>query len=409
MIKKTTAALWAVLIAALVCASTVLVMVGIERTGGQSLPPVTASSTPGSGAAAQDYTLLNQISQVFAEHGLAETDAQKLLDNAAKGLVYGTGDKYAAYYTQEEFQEFQTDRTGKYVGVGVQVMMDYSTNTLTVSDVFEGSPALEAGMQPGDVIVSVDGQDVTQTDLDEIVNMVKGEQGTEVTIGVLRGETPKEMTMERQPVVEQRIKAFMATDDIAYIRIKEFAGDCYDGFKSAVDHLVRQQGAKAVILDLRNNPGGDKDLVCKIADDLMPAGPIIVTEDKQGQTQEDDSDANLLGLPMVVLVNENSASASELLAGGIQDYKVGTLLGTTTYGKGVVQEFYPIPATGGVLRLTTQRYLTAGGRSVQDVGVTPDVVLEPSEELQANHLLMATERDNQYQKAIEMLGEQLQP
>lgn len=406
MIKKRTAALVTVLVAALVCAATVLAMVGVNRAWGAALPQ--ANPTAAASSSGLDTALLQQINQVFADHGLAETDAQTMLDNAAKGLVYGTGDVYASYYTWEEFQKYQSDRTGQYVGVGVQVTMNYTENTITVAEVYEDSPARGAGMQAGDVIATVDGQDISSVPIDDVINMVKGEAGTQVTLGVLRNGEPVEMTMERQAVVQHRVKSLMATEDIGYIRIKEFAGDCYEGFEAALDTLVNQGGAKAIILDLRNNPGGDKDLVCKIADRLMPEGPIIVTENKQGQTQEDDSDADMLGLPMVVLINGDSASASELLAGGIQDYKVGTLVGTTTFGKGVVQEFFTIPSTGGVLRLTTQRYLTAGGRSVQDVGVTPDVELEASEELKANSLLIGTEQDNQYQKAIELLRAQLQ-
>lgn len=405
MMKKKTAVLVTVLVAALVCAATVLTMVGVQRTWTLTSPQANPTAASSSGL---DTALLQQINQVFADHGLAETDAQTMIDNAAKGLVYGTGDVYANYYTREEFQKYQSDRTGQYVGVGVQVTMNYTENTITVAEVYEDSPARGAGMQAGDVIATVDGQDISSVPIDDVINMVKGEAGTQVTLGVLRNGEPVEMTMERQAVVQHRVKSMMATADIGYIRIKEFAGDCYEGFEAALDALVNQGGAKAIILDLRNNPGGDKDLVCKIADRLMPEGPIIVTENKQGQTQEDDSDANMLGLPMVVLINGDSASASELLAGGIQDYKVGTLLGTTTFGKGVVQEFFTIPSTGGVLRLTTQRYLTAGGRSVQDVGVTPDVELEASEELKANSLLIATEQDNQYQKAIELLQAQLQ-
>lgn len=405
MMKKKTAALVTVLVAALVCAATVLTMVGVQRTWTLTSPQANPTAASSSGL---DTALLQQINQVFADHGLAETDAQTMIDNAAKGLVYGTGDVYANYYTREEFQKYQSDRTGQYVGVGVQVTMNYTENTITVAEVYEDSPARGAGVQAGDVIATVDGQDISSVPIDDVINMVKGEAGTQVTLGVLRNGEPVEMTMERQAVVQHRVKSMMATADIGYIRIKEFAGDCYEGFEAALDALVNQDGAKAIILDLRNNPGGDKDLVCKIADRLMPEGPIIVTENKQGQTQEDDSDANMLGLPMVVLINGDSASASELLAGGIQDYKVGTLLGTTTFGKGVVQEFFTIPSTGGVLRLTTQRYLTAGGRSVQDVGVTPDVELEASEELKANSLLIATEQDNQYQKAIELLQAQLQ-
>ena len=405
MMKKKTAVLVTVLVAALVCAATVLTMVGVQRTWTLTSPQANPTAASSSGL---DTALLQQINQVFADHGLAETDAQTMIDNAAKGLVYGTGDVYANYYTREEFQKYQSDRTGQYVGVGVQVTMNYTENTITVAEVYEDSPARGAGMQAGDVIATVDGQDISSVPIDDVINMVKGEAGTQVTLGVLRNGEPVEMTMERQAVVQHRVKSMMATADIGYIRIKEFAGDCYEGFEAALDALVNQGGAKAIILDLRNNPGGDKDLVCKIADRLMPEGPIIVTENKQGQTQEDDSDANMLGLPMVVLINGDSASASELLAGGIQDYKVGTLLGTTTFGKGVVQEFFTIPSTGGVLRLTTQRYLTAGGRSVQDVGVTPDVELEASEELKANSLLIATEQDNQYQKAIELLQAQFQ-
>ena len=214
------------------------------------------------------------------------------------------------------------------------------------------------------------------------------------------------MSITRRPVVEDRVTSKMLSEGIGYVQITQFAGNAADQFMQQVKELVRL-GAKGIVLDLRNNPGGDKSIVCAIADALFPAGPIIICEDRNGHRTEDRSDSSCLNIPLVVLGNAYSASASELLIGGIQDYKVGTFIGTTTYGKGVVQTYHYMPDGSSMMKLTTHRYLTPAERSIQDVGCTPDIVCEPSEELAANPTLMGTEKDNQLAKALEVLAEKI--
>jgi len=267
--------------------------------------------------------------------------------------------------------------------------------------IYTDSPADKAGILPGDKIIEIDGVNVTDNDMMAIVDLVRGEEGTDVTIQILRQNEFIDFTMTRSAVTTERIKSFMVDDKIGYIYIYEFAGDAKEKFSVAVDELL-DQGMESLVLDLRNNPGGNRDIVVGIADILFPEGPVLILTNKQNEEDIDYSDKNMLGIPIVCLVNGYSASASELLSAGIQDYKVGTIMGTTTYGKGVAQEYFPLK-DGSVFKMTTSDYLTPNRRSVQDVGVVPDVIVEASEELVKNPILITTEKDNQYMAALDYL------
>ena len=351
----------------------------------------------------EKYQRLEEVLQYIDEYYIGEIDEQNMIDEAIKGLVYGGGDKYGTYFTPEEAQQFYQENEGKYAGIGVVVNIDTEANILTVTQVYRNTPAEKAGFLPGDIIYKVDGTEVIGLEANEVVDMVKGDAGTEVVVTVLRGAKEIDMPMTRDIIIAERAEWRMVEGNIAYIKLYEFNGNCAELFHDAVNELVVEGGAEGMILDLRYNPGGDKGIVVDIADTFLPKGPIITLIDNKGNSEIDNSDAAYLGLPLAVLVNEHSASASELLSGAIQDYDgIGVIIGETTYGKGVAQGFTSWP-DGALLRLTTSKYLTPSGRCPQDVGIIPDIEVVLDEEVVNDPQLLETEKDNQMQEAIRVV------
>jgi carboxyl-terminal processing protease len=357
-----------------------------------------------------DYSRLDEIRDVIHGQALEDVSDEDLLVGAAKGMVANTGDRYAQFFTKEEFAEFQQQEAGDYVGIGVSVNVDPADELITAVNVYKDSPAEKGGMLPGDKIVKVDDTDVAGMGLEQVVKLVRGEAGTQVRVTVLRGNETVELTMTRAHVATNFTEWKMLQNGIGYIKILEFSGNIESDNNAAAlfDRAVRElkaQGMKGFILDLRNNPGGSLNIVAPIADMLFPKGPIITMVDRTGSEVKDsriESDEAHIGLPMVVLINENSASASELLSGGIQDYRVGTLVGVTTYGKGVAQSFATL-SDGSVVKFTADKYLTGGGRSPQSVGIRPDIEVKLAKEVEDNPLLLCTDKDNQYTAAIDEL------
>lgn len=352
----------------------------------------------------QKYERLEELYQYINENYIFEADTEGMINSAIDGLVYGSGDKYATYFTPEEYAEFVADDAGEYVGIGVAINIG-DDGLISIAQVYRDSPANDVGILPGDKIVGVDGESVIGIDYMIVVDMVRGEVGDDIAITVDRNGEYIEYDMTRRVIISERAEWHMIDDEIGYIRLYEFSGNASVLFHEALNDLL-DKGAKGFILDLRNNPGGDKNLVCQIADTLFPEGEIITLVDNEGNEYIDYSDKKYLNMPLAVLINENSASASELLAGGIQDYGVGTLIGTTTYGKGVAQGFYNFD-DGAVLRLTTSKYLTAGGQFPQDVGITPDIEVELDEEILNNPSLIGTMDDNQLQAAIDVVRKEI--
>ncbi len=350
------------------------------------------------------YERLEEVYQYLNENNIDELNDQDMLDGAIKGLVYGSGDKYAAYFTPEESELFYQETEGKYAGIGVVVSIDQVTQVLTVTQVYKNTPAAKAGFLSGDIISKVDGVDVFGMHSMEVVNLVKGDADTDVVVTVLRGSVEVDMKMTRAVIIAERAEWKMVEGNIAYIKLYEFNGNCSQLFHEGLKELI-DGGAQGLILDLRYNPGGDKDIVVEIADTLLPKGPIITLIDNKGNKQIDSSDAQFIGIPLVVLVNEYSASASELLSGAIQDYDgIGVIIGETTYGKGVAQSFKTWQ-DGSMLRLTTNKYLTPNGTSPQDVGIIPDIEIILDEEVVGNTELLTTEKDNQMREAIRIVKE----
>jgi carboxyl-terminal processing protease len=347
----------------------------------------------------------NQVKAMLMKNYYQEVDEDKLLEGAIRGMAEAMGDPYTVYYTPEQMQDFQEKAEGNYVGIGVTVFMD-EDDILTVSETFAGSPAKAAGMRNGDKIIKVDGEDVTAVkDSDLIVQKIRGLPDTHVEVVVYRPEINDYITFDivRQVINLVYIESEMLEDNIGYIQLKMFDEDIAMDFVNHVNALIRS-GAKGLILDLRNNPGGDYGQVVRMADMLVPSGLIVYTEDRNGRREEERSDANELKMPMTVLINEYSASASEILSAAIKDYKKGTLIGKTTFGKGLVQQVIELEGGAG-LKVTIARYYTPTGVSIHGIGVTPDIDVANDEKYKYYSVEDIPEgEDNQLSRAIEELN-----
>lgn len=321
----------------------------------------------------------NRVKSLLLSSYYQEIDENTLLEGAIKGMVDAVGDPYTVYYTPEMMKSFMEQQTGSYVGIGVTVFLD-DDGLATIADIFDDSPAKAAGMRNGDKIVMVNGEDVTSiTDLNLIVQKIKGMPDTEVTLTIFRPEVNNyvELSMVRKVINLVYIESRMINDNIGYIQLKLFDEDITQDFVTHVNRLL-SQGAKGLILDLRNNPGGDYSQVVRMADIIVPEGLIVYTEDRNGNRNEEKSDSRELNIPLTVLINEYSASASEILSAAIKDYQKGTLIGKTTFGKGLVQSIIPLEGNAG-LKFTSARYFTPSGISIHGVGVTPDIEIENDE------------------------------
>ncbi len=346
---------------------------------------------------------LQVIDDIIENAYIFEYDREELKDSMIKGYVNGLGDPYSTYYNEEDFQSFMEATEGHYVGIGSVVSVDTETNQIIIVSPFENSPAEKAGILAGDKIIAIDGREVTGEDLDVAITMMKGEANTEVEVTVIRGEDNEELTFTiiREEIVINTVNSEMLDNNIGYIQISGFDEVTDKQFHDAYESLV-EQNMEGLVIDLRNNPGGLLNVVSSIADTLLPEGVIVSTKDKNGNEEVIKSDANQIEVPLVVLVNENSASASEVLSGAIKDYGVGTIVGENTFGKGIVQRIYPI-GDGSAIKLTISEFFTPSGYALHGKGIAPDVVVDISEEDAFNVNYLTFDEDVQLQKAIEIL------
>lgn len=310
---------------------------------------------------------------------LNEIDEDAIRQGMYKGMVDALGDPYSTYYTKDEYDEMMESSSGSFEGIGAYLTQDPNSKQITVSRPIKNSPAEAVGMLTGDVIVTVDGEDITKQDINLVVSKIKGPAGSSVVIGVRRyGEQDIiEFTIERALVYEESVTWEMleGEDHVGYIYIGEFADDTANQFRTALNEL-KDDGATSLILDLRDNGGGYVDICVEIADMILPEGNIVSTKDKHGITMEyDSSDEEFIRMPMVVLVNENSASASEILTGAIKDYEYATIVGKKTFGKGIVQNVIPLDDGSGI-KITICKYYTPKGNCIHEVGIEPDVEVE---------------------------------
>lgn len=344
------------------------------------------------------YSKVGTMKYVLDNEYLYDYDPEKIADGAALGMTLALEEPYTIYYPKEQFAEFYDAGNGDFVGIGVVVINNTENGTIEVESVVKGGPAEKAGVLPGDRLFSVEGVEYTSVTFAEAVTAVRGEAGTEVNLTVLRNNEPIDMKIMREKIHTDSVESKIAEGDIGYIKISEFNasdGENPDTHHEFITHYekLREQGAKKLIIDLRDNGGGELGAVSGIVDMLVPKGNIMYTEDKHGNREYIKSDDKETDMEMVVLVNGNSASASELMTGALKDYKKATVVGTKTYGKGVMQRSYPFTDGSGVV-VTIAKYYTPGGTCVQDEGITPDVIVEMDENSQ---------EDLQMAKALELL------
>lgn len=307
-------------------------------------------------------------------------DDKKLVDSAAHALVDAMEDPYAAYFTPKEHDDYSQSFNGNYVGIGIIVYNPDGTGAL-VHRVYEDSFAEQAGMKAGDLIVAVDGVDVKNVSSTELVERVTGEPGTTVDITFLRDGAEQTVTVTRGEVYVKRVEYAMLENNVGYLSLTTFSGNAVNEFRGAIDAL-KEQGAEKLVVDLRDNPGGSLGIVVDICDMLLPEGVICSMQGKTTDpTKYFESDAEMYDIPFVVLVNDYSASASEIFAGAMQDNGRAKIIGIQTYGKGVVQTTFPMGGDHGWIKLTTDAYYTPNGTNLGGTGITPDRIVELPEEL----------------------------
>ena len=336
-----------------------------------------------------------EIQEIIRTAYLEEPDEQLQTDYMYLGLVAGLGDQYSTYYTKEEFESVQKDQAGSFEGIGINIAKNTEDDTLVVLSVVEGSPAAEADVEAGDILLEINGTDMTGKDTADAVALIQGIEGEPVVLLLSREGREESFTveLEKTTINQSSASGKMLENDIGYIQISSFTKLTPDQFQEAYASL-QEQGMKGLILDLRGNLGGLVDSACSILDQFMPEGLMVYSEDKYGERKERTCPGETpIEIPMVVLVNENTASAAEIMAGAIKDYEVGTIVGTTTYGKGIIQNTYCL-SDGSALRLTISHYYTPKGNDIHKVGITPDIEVEQPED---------SETDLQLDKALELL------
>lgn len=309
---------------------------------------------------------------------------EDLQNGMYKGLMNSIDDKYAQYYTPDEYNDFQETNNGQYGGIGAYVSQNSDTGDIVIVNPFDGAPAKEAGIKPGDIIVDIDGTSVVGMELSDAVTLMKGEPDTDVSVKVLRDGEYIDVNITRKVVDVPTVKhEIIENGDIGYIYVSGFDKVTSTQFRQALDD-IEAKNAKALIVDIRDNGGGMLDVVVDMLDRLLPEGLLVYTETNQGRDEEYYStNGESYDKPMAVLINGYSASASEVFAGAVQDYKAGTIIGTTSYGKGIVQSIFSLnkDGDGSAIKLTTARYYTPNGRNIHGIGITPDITVEYNDEL----------------------------
>ena len=351
------------------------------------------------------YEKLDVLLQIAEEYYYKDVDVEAMLDMAAVGLIAGIDDVYSAYYPKEDMEELNEETEGEYAGIGCQLLADPSDELITVTRVFKGSPAESVGIRAGDKIVYVDDVYYSAYEMDEAVNVMRGEPGGTVKVTVLRNLETIDFDVTREVIHINYVEHEILEGNIGYVMVYDFLGNALEGFTQAIESF-KAANVSGMIIDLRNNGGGLVDVCVDMADLILPEGVVVSMRDKYEYTEEYKIDGEYYDVPMVVLINEYSASASEILAGAIRDYEAGTLVGTKSFGKGVVQSVLEFPDGSGV-KLTTASYFTPSGECIHDVGIEPDVAVELDEDAVTLYGLnnLPHEEDAQLQKAIEVLND----
>ena len=365
---------------------------------------------PGAGILTQEF--MDEVCRVYAQIDqtfLYDYDTKKMQDGMLEGMLDALGDPYSVYYNESALESFTTQTEGEYYGIGCMVSQDKLTGVVTIVKPYANSPAMEAGILPGDILCAVNGTEITGMDLDQVVTMIKGAEGTTVRLSLEReGKDRLQVDVERRQVEVNTVEHEMLEGEIGYIAVSSFDGVTPAQFKAAFEEL-KQQGMKGLVIDMRSNGGGLLSAVEEMLDYMLPEGVIFYAKDKKGNTylEYTSDESAALDVPLAVLINGNTASAAEVFSGNVQDFGVGTLVGTTTFGKGIMQNTYTTNSQGTrAIKLTVADYYIHSGRNIHGTGLEPDVEVEPDESL-LGKAVVEKEEDNQLQEAIRTVREQL--
>ncbi|MDD6106269.1 MAG: S41 family peptidase [Ruminococcus sp.] len=345
---------------------------------------------------------IEYLEKMIDQEYLGEVDNAEMAEGIYAGLVYGLGDVYSRYYTADEYAQETASTDGAYAGIGVSIQKN-KNGGVQIAECYEGGPGAEAGLQTGDVITAINDTDVTDMELSDVVSLIRENKDNTIVLTVFREneEKSREISVDVMDVELPSVFGEMLDKKTGYIQITQFTGVTPQQYKDMFAEL-KDKGMERLVIDLRDNPGGLLTSVCDILREILPEGLIVYTEDKYGNREEETCDGkHQLDMPLAVLVNENSASASEIFAGAVQDHEVGTIVGTTTYGKGVVQELRQL-SDGSAVKLTVSNYYTPNGNSINKVGIKPDVEVKLASEL-LNKDEITHEEDNQLQKALNVI------
>lgn len=345
---------------------------------------------------------IEYLEKMIDQEYLGEVDNAEMAEGIYAGLVYGLGDVYSRYYTADEYAQETASTDGAYAGIGVSIQKN-KNGGVQIAECYEGGPGAEAGLQTGDVITAINDTDVTDMELSDVVSLIRENKDNTIVLTVFREneEKSREISVDVTDVELPSVFGEMLDKKTGYIQITQFTGVTPQQYKDMFAEL-KDKGMERLVIDLRDNPGGLLTSVCDILREILPEGLIVYTEDKYGNREEETCDGkHQLDMPLAVLVNENSASASEIFAGAVQDHEVGTIVGTTTYGKGVVQELRQL-SDGSAVKLTVSNYYTPNGNSINKVGIKPDVEVKLASEL-LNKNEITHEEDNQLQKALDVI------
>ncbi len=346
-------------------------------------------------------TKMTTIEKLIRDNYYKDVDTKTLRDGVYDGILDSLGDPYSEYYSEEELEEVKQSTEGIYYGIGAYISLDSETSLPVITGTISGTPAEEMGLQGDDIIYKIDDKETTGMTTTEVVALIKGDEHTFVHLTLIRDGETVDVDVERRKVESPTVQYEMKESDIGYIQITEFDDVTTDQFTEAMA-VLRGQGMKGLIIDLRSNGGGNLSTCCDIARQILPKGLIVYTEDKYGQREEFTCDGKKeIDIPLVVLVNGYSASASEILTGAVKDYGIGTIMGTKTYGKGIVQQIMSL-RDGTAVKMTISRYYTPNGNYIHETGIEPDIEVEFDSEA-----YKADKTDNQLNAAIEQVEKML--
>ena len=375
-----------------------------EETGAEKSGKVSGAAIDWNKVTDKEEEIYNTIDEYY----LNGIDNDKMKDGIYKGMVDSLGDPYTVYYNTEEYKQFTSSSSGTYSGIGVAVSQNVTTGAITIVKTFKKGSGEKEGMKPGDVIYKVEGKKIEGLELSKVVSMIKGEEGTFVKVTVLRDGKEIEFNLERKKLEVDTVNYRMeerSGKKIGYISVSEFDEVTASQFKNAISEL-NKEGMEGLVIDLRDNPGGLLDVTCEMLDRMIKKGLLVYTVDKNGKrVDEDATDSDSFDKPVAILVNGNSASASEVFSGAMKDYKAATLVGTRTFGKGIVQSIVPF-GDGTAMKVTVSKYYTPNGVNIHGTGIEPDVVVELSKDATKNGKY-DRKYDNQLNKALDVVVDKL--